>query len=296
MRIALSGGTGFVGGHLAVELARRGHDVVALVRSPPRAAALRALGVELVEGDVTEGVGLDRWLDGCRAVVHLVGIIEERGEATFERVHVGGTTNVLRAAEEAGVGEIVHMSALGSDDRPGASEYHRTKRAAERAVEESGLSHTIFRPSVIYGPGDGFVSLLAKLLRWSPAVPLVGDGRFRLQPVWVGDVVAAFRQAVEREDLRGEAFEIGGPAPIAYREVLRTIARVQGTPRPLVPFPVAFFRAAAAIGAALPLPVPITPDQLRMLLEENVTDRNAIGDVFGIEPVPFEEGLRRYLR
>lgn len=296
MRIALSGGTGFVGGHLAVELVRRGHDVVALVRSAARAAALRSLGVETVEGDVTEGVGLNGWLSGCRVVVHLVGVIEERGDATFERVHVTGTRNVVRAAEEAGVGEIVHMSALGADDRPGASGYHRTKRVAERAVEESGLAHTIFRPSVIYGPGDGFVSLLAKLLRWSPAIPLVGDGRFRLQPLWVGDLSTAFRQAVEREDLRGETFEIGGPDRIAYREVLRTIARVQGTPRPLVPFPVAFFRAAAAAGAALPIPVPITPDQLRMLLEENVTDRNAIGDVFGIEPVPFEEGLRRYLK
>jgi uncharacterized protein YbjT (DUF2867 family) len=295
MRIALSGATGFVGGHLARELVRRGHEVRAVVREPRRAGDLAEAGIDVVGGDVLQPDSLEEWLRKTDAVIHLVGIIRESGPLTFHRVHVQGTRNVLDAARAADVREIVHMSALAARTEPGASAYHRTKGEAEEAVRTSGLAWTIIRPSVIFGPGDGFVSMLASLLRYSPAVPMVGRGEFRLQPLWIGDVVEIFVRAVESPDMRGRELEVGGPEQIPYREVLRAIARVQKTRRPLIPFPIPLFRAMAAAGASLRIPAPITPDQLQMLLEENITDRNAAAEVMGREPLGFEEGLRRYL-
>jgi uncharacterized protein YbjT (DUF2867 family) len=295
MRIALSGATGFVGGHVARELVRRGHEVRALVREPRGAGDLVEAGIDVVEGDVLEPESLESWVRNTDAVIHLVGIIRESGPLTFHRVHVQGTRNVLDAAGATSVREVVHMSALAARTEPGASGYHRSKGEAEEAVRASGLDWTIIRPSVIFGPGDGFVSMLASLLRYSPAVPLVGRGEFRLQPLWIDDLVELFVRAVESPGMRGRVLEVGGPGQIPYREVLRTIARVQKTRRPLIPFPVPFFRGIAAAGASLRIPAPITPDQLQMLLEENITDRNAAAEVLGREPVGFEDGLRRYL-
>jgi uncharacterized protein YbjT (DUF2867 family) len=293
LRVALTGGTGFVGAHLIRELLRRGHAVTALVRDPA-GGGQGPEGLSRVRGDVLDPGTLAPWVEGADAVIHLVGIIRERGRATFPRVHVDGTRNVLAAARAGGVGDVVHMSALGARTDAGASAYHRTKGEAEAAVRESGLRWTIVRPSVIFGPGDEFVSMLARLMRFSPAVPMVGRGEFRLQPVWVGDVADAFAAALEDPRLRARTLEIGGPEQIPYREVLRTIGRVRGSRRLLVPVPVPFFGAVAEIGARLRIPLPITPDQLRMLLEENITDHNDLTGVIGRAPVGFEEGLRRY--
>lgn len=294
MKIALSGATGFVGRHLAHEFTTRGHEVRALAHSEPPGQAANA-NVEFVTGDVTRPASLRSWLAGCDAAIHLVGIIAEDGDTTFQRIHVEGTGNVVDAARAEGVERFVHMSALGARDEPDATAYHRTKRQAERAVENSGLSYSILRPSLIFGPGDVVVSMLSRMLRFAPAVPIFGDGRFRLQPVWVGDVAAAFANVVEQERWTGRTLELGGPEQLSYRDVVKTIARVQHTPRPLLPVPVAVFRAIAAVGAALPFPTPLTPDQLQMLLEENITDNNLLPDVIGRPPVPFASGLERML-
>jgi len=292
--IAVTGATGFVGRHIAAVLTRRGHAVRALVRRPIQARTLANLGVELVPGDLADVAALTTLTRGAHAVVHLVGIIVEKGPATFHAVHVDGTRRVVEAARQAGIERFVHMSAVGARDEPGATLYHRTKWHAEEQVRASGLSHAVFRPSIISGPENAPIRTLARLHRWSPVVPVFGDGRFPTQPVWVEDVALAFALSVEQPTLSG-AFELGGPQVLTYEEFLLAIGRAAGHPRPLVHMPLALARAAAGAFDLLGPAAPLTSDQLQMLVEGSATPANAIESVFGIRPIPFEQGLNRYL-
>jgi uncharacterized protein YbjT (DUF2867 family) len=292
--IAVTGASGFVGGHVTALLARRGHHVRALVRSHGPGRTADGLPADRTAGDLGNTAALAALTQGADVVVHLVGIIVEAGAATFEAVHVEGTRRLLTAARDAGVRRFVHMSAVGARDDPRATRYHRTKWRAEQLVRGSGLSHAIFRPSIISGPESRPIRTLARLHRWSPLVPVFGDGRFPTQPVWIEDVALAFALAAERPALGG-VFELGGPAALTYEEFVRAIGRAAGHPRPLVHVPLAVARAAAAaFGLAGPL-APLTPDQLRMLVEGSATPANALESVLGIRALPFEAGLMRYL-
>ena len=294
MLIAVTGANGFVGRHVTALLAQRGHQVRALVRRSGRERALDGLAIERTAGDLGDAAGLTALTRGADVVVHLVGIIVEAGAATFEAVHVEGTRRLLTAARAAAVRRFVHMSAVGARDDPRATRYHRTKWRAEELVRGSGLSHAIFRPSIISGPENQPIRTLARLHRWSPVVPVFGDGRFPTQPVWIGDVALAFALAAERPALGG-AFELGGPAAVTYEEFVRAIGRAAGHPRPLAHVPLAVARvAAAALGLAGPL-APLTADQLQMLVEGSATPANALESVFGIRPLSLEDGLSRYL-
>jgi len=186
------------------------------------------------------------------------------------------------------------MSAVGARDEPGATPYHRTKRRAEQLVRDSGLSHAIFRPSIINGPESAPIQLLVRLHRWSPVVPVFGDGRFPTQPVWIDDVALAFALATERPDTVG-VFELGGPQVLTYEEFLLTIGRATGHSRPLIHVPLGWAQAAAGAFDWLGARAPMTSDQLQMLVEGSATPANAIESVFGITPVAFEEGLKRFL-
>ena len=294
MLIAVTGATGFVGRHIAAVLTRRGHAVRALVRRPIQARTLESLGVELVPGDLADVAALTTLTRGAHAVVHLVGIIVEKGPATFHAVHVDGTRRLVEAARQAGIERFVHMSAVGARDERGATPYHRTKWHAEQLVRASGLSHAVFRPSIISGPESAPIRTLARLHRWSPVVPVFGDGRFPTQPVWVEDVALAFALSVEQPSLSG-VFELGGPQVLTYEEFLLAIGRAAGHPRPLVHMPLALARAAAGAFDLLGAAAPLTSDQLQMLVEGSATPDNAIESVFGIRPIPFEQGLNRYL-
>jgi NADH dehydrogenase len=292
--IAVTGATGFVGRHVAAALVRRGHTVRVLVRDSRRATVLQPLAIQIVTGDLADSAALTALLRGANAVVHLVGIIVEAGRATFEAVHVEGTRRVLTAARDAGATRWVHMSAVGARDEPTATRYHRTKWRAEELVRASGLGHAIFRPSIISGPESAPIRTLARLHRWSPAVPVFGDGRFPTQPVWIEDVVLAFARAAENPALTG-VFELGGPEVLSYENFLRAIGRAAGHPRRLVHVPLVVARAAARVFDRLGPVAPLTSDQLQMLVEGSATPANAIESAFGIRPLPFEEGLRRYL-
>jgi len=289
--IAVTGATGFVGRHIAATLARRGQTVRALVRHSP---TWKPAGVDVVAGDLADDRALAALVRQANAVIHLVGIIVERGRATFHAVHVEGTRRVVEAARRAGVERFVHMSAVGARDAPGATPYHRTKWHAEELVRTSGLSHAVFRPSIINGPENVPIRTIARLHRWSPVVPVFGDGRFPTQPVWVEDVALAFVLAAEQPALTG-AFELGGPEVLTYEEFLLAIGRAARHPRPLVHLPLALARAAARAFDVLGAAAPLTSDQLQMLVEGSATPANAIESVFGIRPLPFEQGLNRYL-
>ena len=294
MLIAVTGATGFVGRHVAAVLAGRGHRVRALARRPAQARRRLGPAAELVPGHLGDAAALAALVRGADAVIHLVGIIVEAGSATFREVHVEGTRRALAAARDAAVRRFVHMSAVGARDQPGATRYHRTKWQAEELVRASQLSHAIFRPSIISGPESAPIQAIARLHRWSPVVPVFGDGRFPTQPVWIEDVALAFARAAEDAAIVG-AFELGGPAVVTYEELLLTIGRASGHPRPLVHLPLGLARAVAAAFDLLGPAAPLTSDQLQMLVEGSATPANAIETVFGIRPLTFETGLLRYL-
>ncbi|HET7789762.1 MAG TPA: complex I NDUFA9 subunit family protein [Gemmatimonadales bacterium] len=293
--VAVTGATGFIGRHLVPTLIRRGCDVRILARDPRRLPPpLRHPAVSTVTGDLADGAALSRLVAGADAVIHLVGIIVERGTGTFSAVHVAGTRAVLEAARAAGCRRFIHMSALGARPDPTATRYHRTKWEAEELVRGSGLGAAILRPAFITGPENAPLRILARLHRFSPAVPIFGDGAFPMQPVWVGDVVSAFAGALERTTLTG-TWEIAGPDTVTYAQLVRAVGAAIGHPRPIVRVPLGAVRAAAKIFDLAPALAPITSEQLQMLVEGSATRENAIQRVFGIEPVGFEEGVRRAL-
>src|SRR5256885_7528194 len=294
MLVALTGGTGFVGRHVAATLVARGHRVRVLARDPARARFLSEQPVEIVAGGLADRAALDRLAGGADALIHLVGIIVEQGAQTFTAVHVAGTQALLGAARQAGVRRFVHMSAVGARDEPGATRYHRTKGQAGQLVPEAGFAPAIFRPSIINGPATAPIRLLARLHRWSPIVPVFGDGRFPTQPVWIHDVALAFALAAERPDTVG-VFELGGPQVLTYEDFLLTIGRATGQSRPLIHVPLGLARAAAGAFDWLRARAPMTSDQLQMLVEGSATPANAIESVVGIRPVAVAEGVKRVL-
>ena len=293
--ILVTGGTGFVGGHLIRRLRQEGLPVRTLARHPDRAQPLKDLGVEVVLGDISEKVSLEKAAEGIERVIHLVGIIQEIPGVTFRGVHVEGTRNVIEAARKAGVRHFFHQSALGT--RPGAkSEYHRTKWEAEEFVRQSGIPHTILRPSLIYGLGDGFTTRLSEMLKLVPVMPLIGSGKSRVQPVYIDDVVSCMVKAVTGDAFLNEIYEIGGPDQLTYEEVTKAIAEAMGIKRTAVHVPLFFMKPIArALETMLSNP-PLTTDQLIMLQEDNVCSMRDIRDAFGIEPLAFREGLRKFIR
>ncbi|MGF1679486.1 MAG: SDR family oxidoreductase [Candidatus Methylacidiphilales bacterium] len=231
--ILVTGGTGFVGRHVVRELERLGHPVRVLARSRDKAdRSLKGTRAEVVIGDLFDTASLDAACQGCHAVVHLVGIIFEKGASTFERVHVQGTRHVVEAARRAGIERFVHMSAIGT--RPlSPSRYHTTKWQAEEVVRESGLLWTLFRPSVIYGPKDQFVQLFSMLmdppLSWMALniMPCPYEGKSLMQPVTVDAVAAAFARAVGRPVTVGKVYDLCGP-PIRLMDMLARLAEAKG--------------------------------------------------------------------
>jgi NADH dehydrogenase len=209
MKVFVTGGTGFVGQAVVRQLHEAGHAILLLARNP-KAESAQAIasryGAEVHTGNILDAASLGGALDGAAAVIHLTDIISEVGKSTFEHVHIDGTRNVLAAAKQAGVRRWVHMSALGT--RPHAvSRYHQSKWEAEESVRRSGMEFTIFRPSLIYGPGDEFVRLFARIIRLSPVVPVMGSPSARFQPVPVEAVAAAFAGALGEPKSIGQTYD-----------------------------------------------------------------------------------------
>jgi NADH dehydrogenase len=295
-RVFLTGATGFVGHAVIRALRAHGYAVRCLVRRGSELDLRGLEAIERVEGDVLSPAALERDMEGCDTVVHLVGIIREEPAtlSTFERIHTQGTINVLEASATTGVRRYVHMSALGV--RPGArARYHRSKWAAEEAVRASPIPWTIFRPSIIYGRGDQFVNMLAGLIRRYPVVPVIGSGQQRLQPVPVEHVAEAFARAVELPASVKHTYDVGGPDAVTMVQLLDLIGAALGRSRVRKAHaPIGLVRPMARLLHRLP-GFPLTPDQLLMLEEDNVCDPQPFYATFGLSPLPLATGLRAML-
>jgi uncharacterized protein YbjT (DUF2867 family) len=296
MRVFVTGGTGFVGSEVVRQLLAAGHTARCLVREGSEGKLPIREGVEIHSGDVLDPASLEKGVAGCQAVVHLVGIIREfpaRG-ITFEQLHPVATANMVAAATASGVKRYLQMSANGTR-KDAVSPYHRSKWDAEQAVRTSTLAWTIFRPSLIYGRGDAFVSMLAGLVRKLPVVPVLGDGRYRMSPVAVEDVAAGFVGALERPETVGQAYYSCGPADYSYDEILDLIGKALGRDHVRkLHQPLLLMKPVIALLEGLPS-FPITTSQLTMLLEGNVCDPAPWAETFSLRPVSFAEGIGRFL-
>jgi len=302
MKIFLTGSTGFVGKRILRDLLENNYQVRCLTRkgsehkvSYNKNPVLVKTGIDIVNGDITDAASLDGKLEGCDAVINLVGIIREfRGKGiTFEKLHYEGTANLVRAARSQRVRRFIQMSALGA--RPdGKTQYQQTKFRAEECVRTSGLDYTIFRPSIIFGPEDKFVNLFANMLRTQQFVPVVGNGRYQMQPVSVENVSMGFVKAIEQKDAIGKTFEVGGPERIEFNRIIDIIGEVICAPPHKIHIPVFIMSTMAEMLDWLPS-FPVTKDQITMLLEGNVCDEKPFFKHFDIKPITFKEGISKYL-
>ena len=289
-RIFLTGGTGFVGRSIIRALGERPLRV--LVRDGADGAGVAATNIEVVGGDLTQPASLRGVMDGCEAAIHLVAIIAESGGATFDGVIRQGTINILDEAKRAGVSRFLHMSALGTRNDPRFG-YFEAKWQAEKAVEQAGIPWTIFRPSIIFGPGDGFVTTLASLIKTAPVIPVVGAGRGLFQPIAVEDVAAAYIRALADPATAGHIYELGGGKIYSYEELLDVVARHLGVSKPKVHIPTGLMNAVVRLSQPLPkaLRPPVTSEQLKMLAIDNATDRSETAELIGRGPMRLEDGL-----
>ena len=296
MRIFVTGGTGFVGSHIIENLLKEGHEVVVMTRSSADSVNPTEKKIRKVQGDLFNKDSIKEHLRNIDAIIHLVGIIvEARGEGSFEKVHYEGTKYIVDSAVDMGIRKYIHMSALGAEE--GAkSKYHQSKYIAEEYVKASGLDYTIFKPSVIHGEGDVFVNMYAKMMRLSPFVPIIGNGRVKMQPVYVNDVATLFTKAVSEEKYSNQTYEVGGPDKLSFDEIVDTIARVVGKTRFKVHMPIGFMKLNASLMQPVMKKPPISKDQLIMLEKDNTCDIKRVKEDFNIEFISFKESIKKYLR
>lgn len=293
--VTVFGGSGFLGRHTVRALARAGWRIKVATRHPNRAFFLRPLGavgqIDFVKCDVADAESVARAIMGSNAAVNLTGILFEKGQS-FDDVQAEGAAHVARAAAAAGVGALVHVSAIGAAADSDAN-YAVTKAEGEQAVREAFPNAVILRPSIIFGPEDGFFNKFAEMARFLPALPLIGGGHTRFQPVFVGDVAQAIQIVLSRQD--GRTYELGGPSVYSFKELLQLILRETGRRRLLVPLPFWLASIKAMFLQLLPNPL-LTPDQVRLLKKDNVVSPTAAGlSDLGITPTSVEAVIPSYL-
>jgi uncharacterized protein YbjT (DUF2867 family) len=286
--VLVTGAAGFVGTHVCRQLATRGARVRGLVRSPVKAAErLAPMPVELHVGDVRDAMVMQRAMHGCDTVVHLAAIAIERRGQTYEEVNARGTERVLGAMQATGVRRLIHMSQNGAASSL-PYRFLRSKGLAEDAVRASGADWTILRPSVIFGPEDEFVNVLARLVRLTPFVyPLPGGGTARFQPIAVDDVAQVVATALAESDTIHQAYALGGPAQLTLRHMVERVLVAMDAKRFLFPLPTLLLRPLIALGQRILPNPPVTTELLDLLAIDNVVAGNALRDTFGIVPTPF---------
>ena len=299
--VTVFGGSGFLGRHVVRALAKRGYRIRPAVRRPDLAGHLQPLGMAgqilPVQANLRYPASVARALEGASAAINLVGILAPTGRQSFEAVQAGGARTVAEAVKAAGIATLVHVSAIGADANS-PSAYARTKAKGEEAVKAAMPGATIFRPSIVFGPEDGFFNRFAAIARMSPILPAFGaDTRF--QPVFVGDVAEAIARAIDGTIAAGRVYELGGPETKTFRECLALVNRETARTRPIVGVPLGLAKTVARLTEWLP-GAPVTVDQLLLLEKDNVVSAEATAEGrtlagIGIRPTNLEAILPTYL-
>jgi uncharacterized protein YbjT (DUF2867 family) len=295
MKVLVTGGTGVVGVPAVGALLRRGHTVRLLSRNAERDCRLWAEGVEPWPGSVGRDEQVRGAADGCDAILHVAGIVDEvPPDATFENVNVAGTRRIVEEAERAGCGRLVYVSSLGADR--GRSGYHRSKREGEEIASGFGGEWLVLRPGNVYGGGDQVISLLLKIVRMLPVIPVIGGGDQPFQPVAAADVGEVLALSVEPDAPSGQMLDLAGAERVTMNALLDLLEEITDRHPKRIPVPASVAMAGARLAELVGMEVPINGDQIVMMLEENVIAAgrpNALTEVFGLTPTPLADGLRR---
>ncbi len=319
--VTVFGGTGFIGRHVIQRLVKQGASVRVATRDTEAANYLKPLGevgqIAPIPVNINDPASIALAVSGAHQVINLIGILAKWGKSTFQSIHVDVADAIAKAASEAGVRQLVHVSALGASAESPAA-YARTKAAGEEAVKAAFADASIVRPSAVFGPGDRFFNMFASMARFTPVLPvfgcplipkvklfgldtpidldLYGDGGTRLQPVYVGDIAGAIIKILDDRSCAGKTYELGGPRAYSFKDMLDMVLKESGRSRLLLPYPFAFAKFWAWFLEFLPKPL-LTRDQVTLLKTDNVVSGNLPGfEDLGIEPVAAEAILPTYLR
>ncbi|MBV9903322.1 MAG: complex I NDUFA9 subunit family protein [Alphaproteobacteria bacterium] len=295
--ITIFGGSGFVGRHAVRALAKAGHRIRVAVRYPNKGFFLPPYGhvgqIAVVKCNATDADQVAAAVRGADAVINLCGVLYSQGEQNFEAVHVEAAENIAKAATAAGAKTLVHMSAIGAD-KDSESAYAASKGEAEGRVREAFPNAAIVRPSLVFGPEDAFFNRFANLARFLPALPLIGGGHTKFQPVFVGDVAAAIAKLAQDPALGSRVYELGGPTVYSFKELMEIVLRETGRQRLLVPVPFPLASLKALFLQFLPKPL-LTPDQVTLLKHDNVVTGANTLSTLGLAPTSVEAEVPAYL-
>jgi NADH dehydrogenase len=300
--VTVFGGSGFIGRYLVHCLAKRGHRIRVAVRRPDLAGHLHPLGtvgqIKPIQANLRYRWSIDRAIENSDAVVNLVGILQEAGRQSFDAVQAFGPRAIGEAARAGGISNVVHVSAIGAD-RPTTIPYLRSKAEGEVGIQEAVPETVVMRPSIVFGPEDNFFNRFASMSRFAPALPLIGGGETRFQPVYAGDVAEAIARAVDGEAPPGGIYELGGPEVLTFRQCLERMLQVTGRKRALLPIPFGIAQTMGRVLQYLPGKI-LTADQVRMLRFDTVVSERALSEGrsfqgLGIEPTALDLVLPTYL-
>lgn len=301
--VTVFGASGFLGRHVVRELSRRGHRVRAAIRRPHQAVFLQPMGavgqIQLFQSNIRYPNSVEDALKGADACVNLVGILAEQGRQKFGSIQAEGADHIARACAKLGIENVVHVSAIGAD-AGSDSDYARTKAEGEAAMRQHVPGTTIVRPSIVFGTQDGFFNRFAEMARMAPALPLIGGGLTKFQPVYVDDVADAIVKLIDGEAETGVTYELGGPEVLTFKECLELMLKVVDRRRLLLPIPFFAAQPMGKIGDLVGrLPIiepPITEDQVKLLKVDNVVSDGAKSfEDLGITPETLDAILPTYL-
>jgi len=295
MPTAILGASGFIGNYLTLTLLHLGYITHLLYnRKDPQFTSVRGKVVTF-RGSIENEKALEECFESCETVYHLVGLIAQTKDKTFEKVVEGGTEKVVRAAQNAGVRKIIYLSALGTAP-DSDSLYFQTKYRAEQTIINSGLDYTIFRPSIVYGAEDQFINRIASMIKRAPFLPVIGDGLYRLQPVYVEELCAVMASAASEDFTSRKIYEIGGPEQLTYLEIVDIIKRVLEIKRVNIHIPIGLVRLVAALMEKIIKRAPITTDQIKMMRAGSTCDATVAEKAFNVKFSALETQLSKYLR
>ncbi|HWE95181.1 MAG TPA: complex I NDUFA9 subunit family protein [Tepidisphaeraceae bacterium] len=295
--VTVFGGTGFLGRHTVRALAKAGHRIRVAVRYPNKGFFLPPYGtvgqIVLARCNVCEADEVRAAVQGAGAVVNLTGILYQSGEQSFEHLHIDAAEAIAQAAKDTGAKTLVHVSAIGAD-KDAAASYAASKGEGEARVRAAFPNAAIVRPSIVFGPEDDFFNRFAGLARFLPGLPLIGGGKTRFQPVFVGDVAAAIAKLADDPALGGKTYELGGPTIYTFKELMQIVLQETGRSRMLVPVPFALATLKAMFLQFLPGRL-LTPDQVTLLRSDNVVTGPDTLAALGIPPSSVEAEVPAYL-